>query len=248
MRLLIWGRDGLGKSTLADYIGLRLSKKSIAVVIDTDLTQPTVPVRIPGIKVKKERSLGRAIAGTGTSEIRPYLIQHPKHEGLFFSGVVSDEDYMEYELGLDSSVNAGIFMNSCASQCDYVIVDCSGQRTDPFLPDALIKSDKILILISPDLQGISWWRSVKPLIDEMKVDHKIIPVISQLHEHHNEKWLQEGYRIDQFVALPFARELNLNRSAGRIDQNLTTRAGRSWQKTVDALISDLTRNRGDGRG
>ena len=38
MRLLIWGRDGLGKSTLADYIGLRLSDKSIAVVIDTDLT------------------------------------------------------------------------------------------------------------------------------------------------------------------------------------------------------------------
>jgi hypothetical protein len=129
-----------------------------------------------------------------------------------------------------------------------VIVDCSGQRADPFLPDALIKSDKVLILISPDLQGISWWRSIKPLIDEMKVEHKVIPVISQLHEHHNKKWLQEGYGFDQFVALPFTRELNLNRCTGRIDQNLTTRAGRSWQKTVDALINDLTRNRGDGRG
>jgi MinD-like ATPase involved in chromosome partitioning or flagellar assembly len=248
MKLLIWGRDGLGKSTLADYIGLKLADKSITVVIDTDLTQPTVPVRIPGILVKKERSLGRAIAGTGTSESRPYLIQHPKHEGLFFSGLMANEDYMEYELGLDSSVNAGIFMNSCASQCDHVIVDCSGQRTDPFLPDAIVKSDKILILISPDLQGISWWRSIKPLIDEMSVDHKVIPVISQLHKHHNEKWLQEGYGVDQYVALPFARELNLNRNTGRIDQNLTTRAARSWQRIMDALISDLTRKRGDGRG
>ena len=248
MRLLIWGRDGLGKSTLADYLGVCLARKTITVVIDTDLTQPTIPVRLPEIAADKQKSLGRAIAGTGTTEVRPYLIQHPKHAGLFFAGVVSDEDYMAYELGLESAAIAGLFISSCAAQADHVIIDCSGQRTDPFLPEALTQSDWIIILLSPDLQGISWWRSIKPFIDEMKVDHKVIPVLSQLRPHHNENWLAEGFGIERLYILPFAAELNLHRSAGKIASDPDTRAGRKWQKSTKLLLNDILRMWGDESG
>ncbi len=48
MLISIWGRDGVGKSTLADALGGLFSQRGITVVIDTDLTQPTLPVRING--------------------------------------------------------------------------------------------------------------------------------------------------------------------------------------------------------
>ena len=70
MLISIWGRDGSGKSTLADYLGSQLVTKSLTAVIDTDLTQPTLPVRLPGVRFNKENSLGRAIAGAGTMEVK----------------------------------------------------------------------------------------------------------------------------------------------------------------------------------
>jgi MinD superfamily P-loop ATPase len=61
MLITIWGRDGSGKSSLADHLGSLLVRDSLAAVIDTDLTQPTLPVRLSGMNFKRERSLGRAI-------------------------------------------------------------------------------------------------------------------------------------------------------------------------------------------
>ena len=45
MLIAIWGRDGTGKSTLADALGLLFAKRGVTAIIDTDLTQPTLPQR-----------------------------------------------------------------------------------------------------------------------------------------------------------------------------------------------------------
>lgn len=245
MQVAIWGRDGSGKSTLADYLGFYLSKNEITIVIDTDLTQPTIPNRLPGRDTRKDQSLGRAIAGTGTTEIRPYLIQHPKHNGLFFSGLISGEDYMEYELGLDSAAMAGLFINNCKTVAEHVIIDCSGQRTDPFIPEALTGSDYVIILLAPDLQGITWWQSVQPLLTELKASEKVIPIFSMVHSHHNEKWLQEALALTDVIFLPFAPELNLLRSGGQTTDTPVTRAGNKWGKGMKRLLADIYRTRGD---
>jgi len=73
MLITIWGRDGSGKSTLADALGALLAQKDLVAIIDTDLTQPILPVRLPGTQFGRENSLGRAIAGTGSSEVKRYL-------------------------------------------------------------------------------------------------------------------------------------------------------------------------------
>ena len=245
MQITIWGRDGSGKSTLADYLGVHLAQKEITVVIDTDLTQPTITNRLPGRETRKEQSLGRAISGTGTTEIRPYLIQHPKHEALFFSGLVHGEDYMEYELGLDSAAMANLFISSCKTVADNIILDCSGQRTDPFIPEALTGSDVVIVLLTPDLQGITWWQSVQSLLQELKVSDKAIPVFSMIHSHHNENWLQEAIDLKNIVSIPFAPELNLLRSSGQTTDKPVTRAGSKWEKGLKRLLADIYRTRGD---
>ena len=38
MIIAIWGRDGAGKSTLSDTLGVSFSKRGVCIVIDTDAT------------------------------------------------------------------------------------------------------------------------------------------------------------------------------------------------------------------
>ena len=51
MVIAVWGRDEIGKSTLCDTLGKLFAKKGVTVIIDTDLTQPTLPMRLNGVKV-----------------------------------------------------------------------------------------------------------------------------------------------------------------------------------------------------
>ena len=245
MLITIWGRDGSGKSTLADYLGACLARKDLALVIDTDLSQPTLPIRLRGIRLTKEQSLGRAIAGTGTTEIRPYLHQHPRKEGLFFSGLVHDDDYLAYELGLDTESVADLFVRNCQEKVDHVLLDCSGQRTDPFIPVGLKVSDLILVVLTPDLQGICWWQAVRPLLEQMNRLDKVQLVLSMVQKHHQPSWFSEGIADVIQVELPFAAELNLLRSSGKTVDDLVTRAGRQWHKGMLQLANGLLFRRGD---
>jgi len=239
MLISIWGRDGSGKSTLADHLGERLSKKSLAAVIDTDLTQPTLPTRLTGVRFIRENSLGRAIAGAGTMEINRYLHQHPREAGLFFAGLLNGDDYLSFEIGLEAEAAAGLFVKNCSAVVDHVILDCSGQRTDPFVPFALKESNHILVLLTPDLQSICWWQSVEPLLTQLNALSKVHLVLSPVQKHHQAGWIQESLRIKIAASLPFANELNILRCSGQNSAAAITRSGRSWCQAAATILDPL---------
>ena len=245
MLITIWGRDGSGKSTLADYLGSLLARKNLAAVIDTDLTQPTLPIRLPGTRFVRENSMGRAVAGTGTIEVKRYLHQHPRQEGLFFAGLLNGDDYMAYEIGLDAETTASLFVKNCLEVVDHVILDCSGQRTDPFVPVGLKESDRILVLLTPDLQGICWWKAVEPLLRQMNVLDKVWPILSIVQKHHQDSWVQEGIELIFKAVLPFTSELNILRCSGKPIEDLITGSGRDWNKGIRRLYEDLIRTGSD---
>jgi CO dehydrogenase nickel-insertion accessory protein CooC1 len=239
MLITIWGRDGSGKSSLADHLGSLMARDSLAAVIDTDLTQPTSPVRLSGMNFKRERSLGRAISGTGTIEAKAYLHQHPDIHGLFFAGLLNEDDYLTYEIGLDAEQTAGLFIRKCQETVDHVIMDCSGQRTDPFVPIGLQSADHILIFLTPDLQGICWWKSVSPLLLQLNVLDKVKLILSPVQEHHQAKWIESGIESEVHYVLPYTPEINQLRCSAIPSINLATRCGRKWLKSVDQIYQDL---------
>lgn len=245
MLIMIWGRDGIGKSTLADHLGCMLSRDSLAAVIDSDLTQPTLPVRLSGMNFRRERSLGRAIAGTGTSEVKTYLHQHPDCPGLFFAGLLNEDDYLSYEIGLEAEQAAAQFIRHCQNTVDHVILDCSGQRTDPFVPIGLQSADQILIVLSPDLQGICWWKSVAPLLKQLNVTDKIKLILSPVHKHHQINWIESGISSEVHCSLPFSPELNELRCSTLPSTQLNTRGGRKWLKAADQIFQQLFEPRSD---
>ena len=83
----IWGCGGTGKSAIACGLGNLYAARGTAAVIDTNLCQPTLPLRLPGVRLEAERSLGRYLNRLGDSEVRRYYHQHPDNNGLFFAGL-----------------------------------------------------------------------------------------------------------------------------------------------------------------
>jgi CO dehydrogenase nickel-insertion accessory protein CooC1 len=245
MLIMIWGRDGSGKSMLADHLGNMLSRDSLAAVIDSDLTQPTLPVRLSGLNFRREKSLGRAIAGTGTSEAKSYLHQHPDCPGLFFAGLLNDDDYLSYEIGLEAEPAAAMFIRHCQDTVDQVILDCSGQRTDPFVPIGLQSADQILIVLTPDLQGICWWKSVEPLLKQLNIIDKIKLILSPVQKHHQVDWIELGIGREIPYSLPYTPELNEFRCSALPSTRLNTRGGRKWLKAADRIFQQLIELRSD---
>jgi MinD-like ATPase involved in chromosome partitioning or flagellar assembly len=151
MLIAIWGKDGTGKSTLAEAVGLFYSRQGLALIIDTDTTHPTLTGRIPVEKHMQNGSIGRMLASPAVSDVAGTYHQHPKHEGLFIAGTTCGDNYLSYESGLEQSVIASDYLQQCKAQVDTVIVDCSGQKDDPFMPVSLMQADRILLLFIPPI-------------------------------------------------------------------------------------------------
>ena len=205
MVIAVWGRDGIGKSVLCDELGKLFAKMGVTVIIDTDLTQPTLPARLNGAKIDSNASLGKAI-GMGTSDAALYLHQHPKLKTLFYAGLTSYDEYMSYELGLEADHAAQDFVERCTELADTVILDLSGQRCDSFLPAALIHADKVITLFAPDVQGICWFNSMRLLISTMNAQERILPVVAMADRHNDISAVEKATDTKPAVTLPYARE------------------------------------------
>lgn len=205
MLISIWGRDGIGKSTLCDTLGILFAKHCVTTIIDTDLTQPTLPARVNGKEIDADASLGKAV-GIGAMDAAPYLHQHPKLKTLFYAGLTDRDEYLSYELGLETDNMARDFVERCSELADTVILDLSGQRNDPFLPGALINADRVIALFTPDIQGVCWYNSVKPLLNNMGAQERVLPVAAMVNRHNDITIVERTEDIQFIRALPCVRE------------------------------------------
>jgi MinD-like ATPase involved in chromosome partitioning or flagellar assembly len=205
MLIAVWGRDGIGKSALCDTLGILFARQGVIAVINTDLTQPTLPARLNGMKIDADASLGKAV-GMGAMDAAPYLHQHPKLKTLFYAGLTDKDEYLSYELGLETNDAAQDFVERCAELADTVILDLSGQRSDPFLPGALIHADRVIALFTPDVQGICWYGSIKPLLATMNAQTRILPVAAMAGRQHDLYAVEKAVDTKLTAALPYVQE------------------------------------------
>ena len=234
MIVAIWGRDGTGKSTLADVMGQMFSKHGVTTIIDTDLTQPTMPMRVNGKRFSTDASLGKALSGVRTDDAAKYLHQHPKNKRLFYAGLTDRDEYLSYEHGLETADAAKTFMEQCALLADTVILDLSGQRTDPFVPAALSSADKIIVPITPNVHGICWMEAVNPFLKVMNTLGRVLPIATMV-THPALDAIEKVADIRFATALPYVREFWQN----GLDSCSTPTAIR-YIKQVQKLYSKLT--------
>lgn len=237
MLIAIWGRDGIGKSTLSNALGGIFAKQDITAVIDTDLSQPTLPRCLPGIKLDSDTSLGKAITEIGINDASKYLHQHSRHKKLFYAGLTDNDEYLSYEIGLEADDQAQDFIELCTDIADDIILDLSGQRTDPFVPGALVNADKVIVLFTPDVQGICWYNAVKPLLQSMNTQVRVFPVAAMTERHHDISAIEKAADVQFEAMLPFLKEIR--QKPYDIPLNGTTFSALQYEKQVKKLFKLL---------
>ena len=113
-------------------------------MIDTNLCQPTLPLRLPGVRLEAERSLGRYLNRLGDSEVRRYYHQHPDNKGLFFAGLTDRDAYTDFEIGLEAADRAREFLVRSGEMFDHVLLGLfrAAQRPVPAGHAAPCRTDR----------------------------------------------------------------------------------------------------------
>jgi len=233
MIIAIWGKSGTGKSVIANELGRFYAQRGkVTVVVDTDMTQPTLPPRLPGTPDNKKTSLGTIFALPQVRDAHMFFHQQTKETGLFFSGLIKDDNYLSYEIGMKQYKQASFFVTACQDVTDVIILDCSGQRGDPFLAVALDLADHFVLVHAPDTKNACWYLAVKSLLSKKRSENNglIYHIANTVQKHHAVAEYEKTTGVQFTAMLPFSRSLNEMDGQGHFASLSCDRQGRVWQR------------------
>jgi len=229
MIIAVWGRSGTGKSLIANELGRHYARRgNVTVVVDTDMTQPTLPPKLPDAPENDKASLGMIYAAPQVCDAQVYLHQHHKGSKLFYAGLTKDDHYLSYEIGMRQYSHAASFVTACQDIADVIILDCSGQRGDPFLAVALDTADRFLLVHTPDTKNVCWYLGVKPLLSKKKTP--IAHVANAVKKHHATAEYKKAAGIEFTAVLPYSQSINEVDGQGSFASFSCDHPGRLWQK------------------
>jgi CO dehydrogenase nickel-insertion accessory protein CooC1 len=239
--IAVWGRGGSGKSVLAKELGRLYAKgNNVTVVIDTDMTQPTLPPKLPGGIQSDRLSLGAVFAAPYIRDARKFLNQHPKEKNLFYVGLTKNDDYLSYEIDMRQYEQAKLFIETCEEITDVIILDCSSQRGDPFLAVATNVADQFIMTLTPDTNNACWYHAVKPLLIKLNNEKKSIKfVASPVKKHHSIPWFQKQTDIKFVAELPYSNHICEADGQGNFASCSSDYQGRMWQKQLGYLVHSI---------
>ena len=243
MIIAIWGQGGAGKSVIANELGrLYAQHGNVTVVIDTDMTQPTLPPRLPKTTQSSKMSLGAIFSSTTVRDAQIYLHDHPKQKNLFFAGLTKDDDYLSYEIGMRQYHQAQSFTSVCNDLADVVILDCSAQRGDPFMAVATDIADHFILVLTPDTKNACWYKAVKRLLAKKLTDHdkQIIYVASPVQKHQHIKEYEKLTGVEFTAIFPFSKDINEVDGQGGFASESCDNAGRQWQRQMSILLHSIS--------
>lgn len=208
-------------------------------MIDTCLSHPTLPVHLPGKKLDAERSLGRFLNRLGSNEIRPYFHQCPDCDGLFFAGLSDGDAYTDFEIGLEAVDRARDFLLQSEKMLGIVILDCSVQRNDPFLPVMLREADVILLPIIPNVEAVYWYSSIQPMLSDAGALDRAIPIAVMTMPFHLTGEVEKQLGIRFAAEFRFCRDVAQAHDECRLATEADRRDGLIWSNNLHKLRREI---------
>ncbi len=245
MILAIWGCGGVGKTTLACALGSIYAHKGTAGIIDTNLSHPTLPVHLPEKNLDAELSLGRFLNRLGSNEIRLYFHQSPVCDGLFFAGLTDGDRYTSFEIGLEAIDRARDFLLQSEKMLGTVILDCSVQRNDPFLPAMLREADAIILPIVPNVEAVYWYGAVKPMLSDAGALERSIPIAVMTQPFHLIDEVEKQLGAKFAAKFRFCRDVAQANDECRLATEANRRDGLIWSDNLHKLHREIERRISD---
>lgn len=241
MIIAIWSCGGVGKTTIACGLGSMYAGHGTVGIIDTNLCGPILPIYLSGMKLDPEYSLGRYLNRLSTNEIRPYFHQHPICDGMFLAGLSDRDTYTDYEIGFEVIDRAKEFLERSEEMLGTVILDCSAQRTDPFLPVMLRREDIIILPIVPNIGAVYWYMAIRSMLENAGALIRTIPIVVMAMPFHLIDEVERQIGVKFAAQFRYSRELAQLRDECRLATDAIRRDGLHWPRNLHLLYTEIER-------
>ena len=223
--IAVWGSPNSGKTTFATKLARAIydGYQSTVIVVYTDMETPTLPILFPNEKSENMSSLGTSLAGADITQEK-VIGQIMTVKGLVnfgFLGFKDGENHFTYPKFNEGKLIE--FFRILDGLCNYVIVDCTSDLSNPISDIAIRGADEIIRLASPTLKSISYFSSQLPLYADPKyrLDEHIqglnVPDADLYMPIEDAKAHLNGVRF----TLPFSREVKQQMLDGKLYHTAT---------------------------
>ena len=165
--ITIWGSSGSGKSMFSCILAKALTQnKRKAIIISADISIPMLPVWLPEQIIQTNASVGQVLSSVeiDTSLVASHVTVLKSYPFIGLMGYSVGENPLSYPEIKYTMVHQ--LINSAAKLVDFVILDCSSNMTNIFTPAAIEAGDIVVRILTPDLKGINYLKSHKPLLGD----------------------------------------------------------------------------------
>lgn len=215
--ITVWGNPGCGKSMFCCILAKVLTAgKKKAIIINADSGTPMLPVWMPDRMLDTSSSIGNVLSGL---EINMALVAErvvilKEYPFIGVMGFAAGETPFSYpELKYDKIRS---LISEAAKLVDYILLDCSSNMLHFFTVAAIETADVAVRILTPDLRGLNYLKSHKPLLTDIKFhydDHLTLAGLARpFHALDEMSHLVGGFD----GLLPYAKEIERCGTGGRM--------------------------------
>lgn len=215
--ITVWGNPGCGKSMFCCILAKVLTAgKKKAIIINADSGIPMLPVWMPDRMLDTSLSIGNVLSGL---EINMALVAErvvilKEYPFIGVMGFAAGETPFSYpELKYDKIRS---LISEAAKLVDYILLDCSSNMLHFFTVAAIETADVAVRILTPDLRGLNYLKSHKPLLTDIKFhydDHLTLAGLARPFHALDEM----GHLVGGFDGLlPYAKEIERCGTGGRM--------------------------------
>lgn len=159
--IAVYGSPGSGKTTIALKLAMSAylqTKDESVVFLSPDLTAPSMALLFPNYHPDEICSLSTVLDNTEISSENILKNAVTVKTMKNFCGLGFKAGENKYSFPVPTAEKINTLFDILGDSFDYVFVDCSG---DEISKKALIKANKVIRVVSPDLKGMTWYSSNK---------------------------------------------------------------------------------------
>lgn len=166
--LAVYGNGGSGKSTVSGIVARYCAEKGLkTIIMSCDLSCPMMPIWLPQEKINEEESLGKAFTTKDMSiDVVAKRVQiYKPQQNIGFLAYTAEDSVLDFALDFDKIVDT---IKMTRNICDVLVIDCATSLSDFTVPAAIEMADQTICVLSPDLKGVSYYRSNLKLLSASK--------------------------------------------------------------------------------
>ena len=239
MIIAVYGNNGSGKSTIAMKLALSYArKKQNVVLVDSDYNAPQANVWYPKLDIIPNTSMSNLLDNNVDVE----AVVSKMHKANKYMGILGyAKDFASNSIPSRADTSKAL-IESLVKIADITIIDCQSSVVHSVLTlDAIDMADVRVIVMSPDLRGLSWHDSNVRMFEEKWKNNKMktIKVLNKTKITSPVSELEDAVGTISFC-LPYTPEIENETNEGIIGDIEHHTSSTRYNRVMDSLAYAIT--------